>query len=166
MTTQNDLGLGITSLETGTTRKNPWRPAKNFGMGEAHADMLDCLSRRNAVTAIATGKLELRGTHANRSEGKLGRAPAVYLWIQTCHEIPEGLHEPVQENGNFIGLTSEASINFFLDHLGISLDDVRDVFGVPGDFESIHVDMYDILVGCCGAVETPAQSVASIADVA
>lgn len=143
----------IVDPATGTKRRNAWRPAKHFGMGEAHADMLDCLSRRNAVTAIATGKLELRGKHANRSKGKKGRAPAVYLWMQTFGETPQGLTEAVQTNGNFIGLTSEKSINFILDHFGISLDDVRDLVGEPSEFESKYVDLYDILASCSEAVQ-------------
>jgi hypothetical protein len=150
----------ITDESTGTTRKNAWRPAKHFHIGDAHADMLDCLSPCNAATAIATGKLELRGKHANRSEGKKGRAPAVYLWMQTFGEIPQGLHEPVQKNGNFIGLTSEVSVNFVLDHFGLTLDDVRDMVGEPGEHESKHVELFDILAARCEPIKATVLQVA------
>ncbi len=138
-------------------RKNAWRPGSHFRMGDTHADMLNCLSHDNAATAIATGKLELRGKHANRSEGKKGRGPAVYLWMQTMREEPQGICEPVQHNGNFIGLTSEASINYILDHFGVSLDDVRDLIGEPGEYESKHVDLYDVLASCSEVVKATAK---------
>lgn len=155
MTTMTTINEPIVDLVTGTIRHPAWQPAKHFHCGDNYADMLDCLTPANAATAIATGRIELRGTHANRSEGKKGRAPAVYLWMQTFGEIPTGIYEPVQKSGNFIGLTSETSVNFILDHFGVCLDDIRDMVGVPTDYESKNVELYDVILNLCPVFKSP-----------
>jgi len=137
------------NMETTKQAKNHGkRTARHFDFGDHFGQLLRAiLPLSYCSAAAATCRFELRGKHANRSpeNAHKGYGPAVYLSMQTDDaKLFLGGH-PIQRTGRFTMTTCEDAANMILNCFGICVDDVRDHYGEPTEYESKHFDLVDVV---------------------
>jgi len=109
----------------------------------------DILPDSICATAAATCRFQLRGKFANGNIWGLG----VITMMMTYRHRPVGTglpHQPaVQYQHNFIQLTSDDAANVVLGCFGLTINDVMDKFGHPGEHESYWVDLKTVVETLC-----------------
>ncbi len=125
-----------------------WRSRRHFDFGDEFGYMLnEVLPAKVASVAAATCRIEIRGKHGNRSDENRhkGYGEAVYLSLQTHGADIKGLCSASAKMGKFIRTTSNEAADLVLGCFGLTIDDVREQFGRPGDYESRWFDLSDVV---------------------
>jgi hypothetical protein len=126
------------------------RPASYWAFGDVAGGYLsDILPDAVCSTAAATCRFQLRGKYANGNTWGLG----VITSMMTYRNRPRGTGLPnqpaVQYRHNFIELTADDGANVVLDCFGLTITDVMDRFGHPGEHESYWVDLKTVIETLC-----------------
>jgi hypothetical protein len=124
------------------------RTRRQFDFGEKFGYMLaEILPTEVANIAATTCRIEIRGKHGNRSDANRhkGFGEAVYVSLQTYGEEIKGLNSAFKKTGSFISTTSNEAADLILGCFGLSMDDVRAYFGTPGDYDSMFLDLTNVV---------------------
>ena len=120
------------------------RKSRHWTWAKEWASLLDgMLPATVCEAALATCRITLRDKDAKAAGGAWGFA--VLTSMQTFGHEPTGIPTQIRNAHNWVTLQAAEAADIVLGCFGLTLQDVIDRFGMPGQGEKVEYDLCDVV---------------------